>query len=137
MIARLAQKLESYKTRYRRYFTFQVLFVFICVMTIVNFGINIMNSVMAIRSKSDSAQLHEAQSEIEANQLLINKLQTDAAEREKVNQILLAARTENQYATTMAVGRAGLYNEEEKRAIGENWKFMDYGKFNPFREYQK
>lgn len=132
------EKLKAYKVRCRKYRRFRVLFAFIAVLTVFNFGASIFNSVMNLISKTDRATLHEAQREVQTDERLIIKLQTEAAERERINQVTLAAQKEIQATVIYALDRKGVWSAEDKIKIARNWDDSQYmGLENPFPEYEK
>lgn len=55
----------------------------------------------------------------------------------EITKKMFAGRKESQVSTVYALKRMSAYTEEEKRAIGENWRYMQYdGRPNPFPEYE-
>ncbi len=72
---KLLEKVNSYKTSWRKYLNSRVLFAIIGVLTIFNLGANLFNSYMAFTGKADQQKLREAQGRISSNQDRLEKQQ--------------------------------------------------------------
>jgi len=96
---------------------------------LILFILQIVSTTMNFISVRDRAELRQQQN-------LIERLQAEAAEREKTNQIMLAARKEIQGRGINALNRNDLWTDEDKRIIAANWDAAQYdGLPNPFPEY--
>ncbi len=87
------------------------------------------NGFLHAYSLMDRRDLREAEQKI-------SKLQEEAAERERINQIMLTARKEIQTRGVYAMKRLNLWSDDDKKVIAENWTEAEYfGIPNPFPEY--
>lgn len=119
----------------RRYLSRTVI-NWLMIIIVIILTLEVVGGILDAFSMWDRKELHLAQEKIARNQLEIERLQAEAVERERVNQLMLTARKEIQARGIFSMQRAKMWSEEDKRIIANNWDDAQYwGVQNPFPEY--